>query len=120
LVQLHKALGDETRLRIINLLIHRGELCVCDVESVLDISQSKASRHLTYLKHSGVVTDRRHGTWVYYRLASELTPAVRSALKEISTALAEDPAAKEDIERAKARFGKENCSPLTIARGSAK
>ena len=60
-----KALSDETRLRIINLLYER-ELCVCDIMEALQISQTKASRHLSYLKNAGLVTDRKYAQWVYY------------------------------------------------------
>jgi ArsR family transcriptional regulator len=63
-----KGLADQTRLRMINLLL-QGELCGCDLQHVLDLSQSNVSRHLTYLKRAGLVTDRRDGYRVYYRLA---------------------------------------------------
>jgi len=68
LEQLFKGLADQTRLRILNLLVH-GELCVCDIQYVLQSSQPNVSRHLTYLKNSGLVLDRREGTRMYYRLA---------------------------------------------------
>ena len=63
-----KGLADINRLRIINLLF-AGELCGCDIQYVLGASQSNISRHLTYLKRSGLVTDRRAGFRIYYRLA---------------------------------------------------
>jgi ArsR family transcriptional regulator, arsenate/arsenite/antimonite-responsive transcriptional repressor len=63
-----KGLADQTRLRIVNLLLH-GELCVCDIQYVLESSQPNVSRHLTYLKNSGLVLDRREGARMYYRLA---------------------------------------------------
>jgi ArsR family transcriptional regulator len=63
-----KALSDETRLRIINLLYEK-ELCVCDIMETLQISQAKASRHLIYLKNAGLVKDRKHAQWVYYSLS---------------------------------------------------
>ena len=66
--EIFKALADETRLRIINLLV-RGELCVCEIMKVLDIGQSKASRHLGVLRYAGLVSDRRQGLWMYYSLA---------------------------------------------------
>ena len=66
---LHKALADETRLRIVRLLQELGEHCVCDVETGLDVTQSRASRHGTTLRQVGLVADRREGQWVYYRLA---------------------------------------------------
>jgi ArsR family transcriptional regulator len=67
--QLFKALSDETRLRILSLLT-AGELCVCDLMAVLDLPQSTVSRHLAYLRNSGLVEDRRQGVWMYYRLAT--------------------------------------------------
>jgi len=71
LADIFKALGDETRLRIMALLIEHGELCVCDVENVIGASQSKTSRHLRYLLHAGLVQDRRVGVWVHYRVAGD-------------------------------------------------
>jgi ArsR family transcriptional regulator len=68
LEQLFKGLADQTRLRILNLLIH-GELCVCDIQYVLESSQPNVSRHLIYLKNSGLALDRREGARMYYRLA---------------------------------------------------
>jgi ArsR family transcriptional regulator len=68
LEQLFKGLADQTRIRILNLLIH-GELCVCGIQHVLEATQPTVSRHLTYLKNSNLVLDRREGTRMYYRLA---------------------------------------------------
>ena len=56
-----KALSDESRLKMLWLLFNRQELCVCDVMAVLEITQSKASRHLSALRHIGIATDRREG-----------------------------------------------------------
>lgn len=67
--QLFKALGDETRLRIISLLLHGEELCVCDLMAVLELPQSTVSRHLSYLRNAGLVDDRRQGIWMYYSLS---------------------------------------------------
>lgn len=69
LEQYFKALGDTNRLRILNLLLH-GELCVCDIQYVLQATQPNVSRHLSYLKNSGLVLDRRDGYRVFYRLAN--------------------------------------------------
>jgi ArsR family transcriptional regulator len=73
--QLFKALADETRLKILWLLMGQVELCVCDIMGVLGITQSKASRHLRYLFNAGLVTDRREGLWMYYRIS--VTPGSR-------------------------------------------
>ncbi len=64
-----KAFADKTRLRILQLLT-QGELCVCDLMATLKLPQSKVSRHLAYLKASGLVNDRRVGLWKYYKLAA--------------------------------------------------
>ena len=66
-----KALSDETRLRIINLLYER-ELCVCDIMETLQITQAKASRHLIYMKNAGLVSDRKQAQWVYYSISKEV------------------------------------------------
>ena len=65
-----KGLSDATRLRIMNLLL-QGELCVCDIQRIVDGSQPTISRHLNYLKHSGLVLDRRDGLRVFYRVPKE-------------------------------------------------
>lgn len=71
LTQMYRALSEEMRLRIIMLLTD-GELCVCDLMAVFDEGQSKVSRHLAYLKHSGLVKSRRVGTWMHYSLREPL------------------------------------------------
>ena len=90
---LFKALSDETRLAALALIMAHGELCVCDVEAVLAITQSKASRHLRYLKNVGLLDDRRDGIWVHYRLArkpsTEAAATIRSNRKLIEGMLNE-------------------------------
>ncbi|MBP9733036.1 MAG: metalloregulator ArsR/SmtB family transcription factor [Candidatus Omnitrophica bacterium] len=66
------ALADETRLRILSLL-NEGELCVCDLIRVLNEPQSKISRHLAYLRKSGLVAGRKEGLWMHYRLSKPTT-----------------------------------------------
>jgi len=81
--RLFQALGDATRLRILGLLL-TGETCVCDIHETLRISQPKASRHLAYLRRSGLVATRRQGLWVYYRLA-ETSDAVLATIQRAAT-----------------------------------
>ncbi|MCZ7556507.1 MAG: metalloregulator ArsR/SmtB family transcription factor [Bacteroidia bacterium] len=76
LTLLMQALSDENRLRIINLLLARDELCVCDIQSVLAMPQTRVSRHLTILKNAGLVTARRDARWMYYTLLRD-TPLGR-------------------------------------------
>ncbi|UJF16476.1 metalloregulator ArsR/SmtB family transcription factor [Jeotgalibaca sp. MA1X17-3] len=65
--KLFKVLGDENRLRIINLLC-KGELCVCDIEEILNTTQSNVSRHLTKLRNEEVVIFEKRSQWAYYQI----------------------------------------------------
>ncbi len=86
---LFKALADETRLEMLALLVQREELCVCRFEEALDITQSKASRHLRYLLNAGLVSDRRDGVWVHYRIASDLPTEQAELLRALPLILGE-------------------------------
>jgi ArsR family transcriptional regulator len=70
IVYILKALADDNRIRILNLL-RNDELCVCDIEVVLGIKQSNASRHLTRLKVAGIIDSEKKSQWVYYRLKND-------------------------------------------------
>jgi ArsR family transcriptional regulator len=115
LANIFKALGDETRLRIMALLLHHGELCVCDLENVIGASQSKTSRHLRYLLHAGLVRDRREGVWSYYRLAGESDDRIkllRATLKKLLT-----PELIADLEKSFQGWcctPGSNCSPAAL------
>lgn len=76
------ALADETRLRILNLL-SEGELCVCDLMSVLNEPQSKISRHLAYLRRSGLVETRKEGLWMHYRLSKPVSKIYGLLIKAV-------------------------------------
>jgi ArsR family transcriptional regulator, arsenate/arsenite/antimonite-responsive transcriptional repressor len=67
-----RALSDETRLRILNLLHKKGELCVCELTHALQLSQPKISRHLAILREHQLLRDRREGQWIYYRLNPDI------------------------------------------------
>ncbi|MFH1462924.1 MAG: metalloregulator ArsR/SmtB family transcription factor [Pseudomonadota bacterium] len=81
-----KALSEPSRLDILALLHHHGEMCVCDVEAVLGISQSRASRHLTLLAQAGFVEGQRAGMWVHYRVVAAPDPLVASLIGALSAA----------------------------------
>ena len=81
-----KSLADDTRLRIGLLLASAGELCVCELTESLQESQPKISRHLSLLRTTGLLLDRRQGQWVYYRLHPELPAWVLSILQQTLTA----------------------------------
>jgi DNA-binding transcriptional ArsR family regulator len=98
LAQLLRALADDTRLRIFSLLT-KAELCVCEIEDVLDLSQSLVSNHLAVLRRAGLVESRRDAEdarWVFYRA----NPAAAAALRERLRALLEVQAAPGDRRRA--------------------
>ena len=80
--QLFKAMADQTRLRILALLAG-GEVCVCDIHETLRIPQPRASRHLAYLRRTGLVLDRKDGLWVYYRLADPDDPVLKTLLSAV-------------------------------------
>ncbi|HEX9655470.1 MAG TPA: metalloregulator ArsR/SmtB family transcription factor [Bacteroidota bacterium] len=77
---LFRALADPSRLRIIHLLFSSGELCVCDLESVLGITQTKVSRHLGYLRRTGLIKARKQGLWMLYSIVPSLTKEQRDVL----------------------------------------
>ena len=81
-LRLFRALGDETRLRLIEKL-RDGEQCVCDLTDELDASQPRLSFHLKTLKDAGLVTDRRQGRWVYYALNLDTFAAFERLLAEL-------------------------------------
>ncbi len=97
--RLFKSLADETRLKILWLLKGQEELCVCDIMRVLGITQSKASRHLRYLYHLGLVSDRREGLWMYYRLSAVPGSQGEKLLKVVEEILSPLPEAQALRER---------------------
>lgn len=84
------ALADPTRLRILALLADE-EVCVCHIHDSLDIPQPTASRHLAYLRRTGLVDTRRQGLWVHYRIAATLEPHVRHAVDAVLHAVRHCP-----------------------------
>jgi ArsR family transcriptional regulator len=104
-VKAMKALSDETRLRILHLLLER-ECCVCEVMQALDISETRASRNLGLLRDAGFLKLRKDGLWSLYSLdaegmkgySGELINAVRKALKD-SEVVAQDRKRMENAER---------------------
>lgn len=68
LAAVSRALGDETRLRILNVLVERGETCVCELMETLATTQSNVSFHLTVLKNTGLIADKKIGKWMFYSI----------------------------------------------------
>ncbi len=101
---LFKALADVTRLRILGLLL-TGEVCVCDIHESLKIPQPKASRHLAYLRHAGLVETRRQGLWIHYRIAETADPVLRAIAGAVEHALTHLDVVRKDAERLQKRTG---------------
>lgn len=96
--RLFKALSDPTRLRIVALLAHE-ELCVCHVEGALGLSQPLISRHLAVLRNAGVVSHRREGSWVYYRLEKQADPICEQHLKALVKSFSRHAQLGRDVQR---------------------
>jgi ArsR family transcriptional regulator len=101
---LFKALADGTRLRILGLLLG-GEICVCDIQATLKIPQSKTSRHLAYLRRTGLVDTRREGLWIHYRLSASSDPVLAAISSAVTHALTHVDVVRKDGERLKKRTG---------------
>ncbi|QDA59555.1 ArsR/SmtB family transcription factor [Hymenobacter jejuensis] len=78
--QLFKALGDESRVRILHLIWRNQEMCISDLEQVLDFTQTKTSRQLLVLKNAGLVNFRRLDNWIFYYLKDEVLDLVQQQL----------------------------------------
>lgn len=108
LSRLFRALADESRLRIVALLTH-GELCVCHLESALGLTQSNASRQLGVLRAAGVVDNRRDGSWVYYRLASQEHEAATRVIEELTRSFGAQKLLRADLAKLKRSCGPGAC-----------
>ena len=106
LASVYKALADETRVKMLALLLEQPELCVCHLERTLDITQSKASRHLRYLLNAGLLQDRREGVWMHYRLAQDMPPGLRALVESVGSML--EPSVLDDL---RARLDTSVCAP---------
>ena len=90
--QIFKASADESRLRILHLIFNNKEMCISDLERILEFTQAKTSRHLIYLKNSGILSYRRYNHWVFYQIKEE----VEEIIKQIFSFLHKDPQLQKD------------------------
>jgi ArsR family transcriptional regulator len=95
LEQLFRALADDTRLRILGLLA-AGEVCVCNIHGALNLPQPAVSRHLAYLRKSGLAAARRDGLWMHYSLQMPSEPGSAKVLKAALEAVGAVPSAGSD------------------------
>jgi len=104
LENLFKALADKTRMRIL-ALVGNNEVCVCHIHDTLGLPQPTVSRHLAYLRKSGLVAARRDGVWMHYQLSRSLSPVVQSVVAAAVDALQQLPAATQDRKQFQRSFG---------------
>lgn len=79
--QVFKSVSDESRVRILHLLYRNGELTISDIEHILEFTQTKTSRHITYLKNSGMVSARKVDQWVFYNIREEVEELTNRVLE---------------------------------------
>lgn len=109
LATVFKGLADFSRLRILNLLF-QGELCGCDIQYALKLSQSNISRHLKYLKNCGLVLDRRAGFRIYYRLASAKSSDHKVLFDYLEHAFDSNDTLKDDLNRLRDAVKEGSCT----------
>lgn len=119
IAQIFKALSEQTRLRILMLLTH-GELCVCDIMAVLDEPQSKVSRHLAYLKHSGLIQGKRVGAWMHYSVKDSLDGLVKAHVDFLKEKLSTADWAKADAVKMSEVQAQKLCEKSTGPKPSSK
>jgi ArsR family transcriptional regulator len=106
MVRLFAALADRTRLRLLNLMQER-EVCVCYFVEILAQGQPKISRHLAYLRKAGIVTARREGKWMHYRIERPGDSRARAVLDATLSSFKTDREMQTDL----ARLGRACCEP---------
>lgn len=104
LIQIYQCLCDETRLRIINLLI-RGPLCVCHIQKIIGESQVNVSRHLAYLKDRELVEAKRHQNWMIYQLPSKRGPELEANLKCLQDCFTTEAVYRSDLAKLQKLLG---------------
>ena len=106
LPQFFQALGDSTRLRLLNLMGDQ-DLCVCYFTEILGAPQPKISRHLAYLRKAGIVSARREGKWMHYRIVMPPHIGASQVLRQTLESFRDDKAMQAD----RARLSRACCSP---------
>jgi ArsR family transcriptional regulator len=96
-----RILSDQTRLRSLMLIQAEKEVCVCELTFALEESQPKISRHLALMRDAGIVTPRREGTWIHYRINPEMPSWVRTSLEQLYQQLGQIKPFPDDWNRLK-------------------
>jgi len=82
-MRVFKALSEESRVRILHLLMQNKELCISDLEHILEFTQTKTSRHVTYLKNAGLIGSKKKDQWTFYYVLDEAHEILNQILKFI-------------------------------------
>lgn len=98
LTDLFKALSDENRLRILNLLFCK-EMCVCELEGILSMTQSNVSRHLIKLKNADIVVSKKSSQWAYYELSNEFVNENRLLIEDLKMKFSMNRQMQNDIQK---------------------
>ena len=96
MTDIFKALSDETRLRILSL-VFSGEMCVCEIEESLGLTQSNTSRHLTALKNAGILSSSKQAQWAYYKLNEDFCKINQELIDYLTAKLKTLPSYESDI-----------------------
>ncbi|MFA5032968.1 MAG: metalloregulator ArsR/SmtB family transcription factor [bacterium] len=99
LIRIFEVLGDETRLRIMKILLERDTLCVCEIMQALRINQTRVSKHLRILKDAGLVKSKKKGLWVYYSINKNSSKNMKEILLFLKQMLNEDGILIKDKKR---------------------
>ncbi len=116
--QFFKVLADEARLQMLWLLFNHRQLCVCDIMEALDITQSKASRHLAVLRHAGLVVDRKKAAWSYYSIRPAENDLERAMLDTLRAQLAGHPGAARVLRDLHAWMERKDCDATCAPYGA--
>ncbi len=100
-IEIFKALGEEVRLRISSLLLLQGELCVCDLENALEMSQPRISQHLLKLKNAGLISDKKVGKWKHYYISKSAKKIMDKSITNLIYSIKSDKIIKKDIQNLK-------------------
>lgn len=109
MINIFKALSDETRLRILSLIMN-GEMCVCEIETCLNVTQSNASRHLTTLKNAGLLSYEKKAQWAYYTISESFKQGNKELWDYLLRKLIELPKYHTDCEEYKKCKNQDLCN----------
>ncbi|MBR9999916.1 MAG: metalloregulator ArsR/SmtB family transcription factor [Cyclobacteriaceae bacterium] len=113
-VQVFKALAEEPRIRILNLMFHRNEMCISDLELILGYTQAKTSRHISYLRNAGIVVPRKVDQWVFYSIKEEVTDLVKVLMEYFS----KDHLLSDDIEEFDSLFDNQELAKYRLVKNN--